>query len=385
MTGLSEKKRGKGTKRKSLVSRIDFVVFFLLIVIAAGYVYSYLLPPAPSSNNLVVYAPQGFMNPSLSVVARNGRRALIDDFQKENGINITYVDDFHNSTVMIEAAASGQVRRPDVYIGIDNLNIIEAKEKQLLEPYESNQLGTIYPWLVESLDPSHHALPYSYLPLALLLDTRERSDLANRSTSLRDLISPELAQTLVVPAPSTTELGRHVLMWEIVTYEKVLKEDWKEWWLRLKPTATVVTTVGKSYDYLLAERLNKSLLLGTATDVVFILQRDSSYEHLATKLPSERGTVYSWVIVYGIAIDRASQNKVLAKKFVDWMLGSTVQQFLAEGSYSYPANSEVALPSSYQKAVNPASFTPLNSLIRHQEIAASFKKWLNEWTTLMKA
>lgn len=381
MSRVVRESRNQRRTRKGL-DPVYIAALFLVMLFAASYLYDTLRPrpQLASDNTLVVYSTKAFMNPVFGFVALGGRRALLIGFEDRNNVNITFVDNFNDAADMVKQSTDGRVRRPDVYIGIDNLSILNIDKERLLEEYRPSNLSKIQEWLITSLDPTLHVVPYAYVPLVALRDDRYLKP--DSFSSLDDLAKPDLTELLALPSPVHTELGRHILAWQAVLYDKLLKRDWKEWWLKVAKRAAMYDSEGKTYDSFLAEQYGRRIILGRATDHFLISQLNATIDYI-TPVPLREGVdLYSWVIVYGAGIDKTSTRKELAKKFIDHLLALEVQKFIPDGDLKFPANSDAPLTPRYSKTIAPESLRPVNSLIMQGELRSRLGVWLTEWEKL---
>jgi thiamine transport system substrate-binding protein len=78
-----------------------------------------------------------------------------------------------------------------------------------------------------------------------------------------------------------------------------------------------------------------------------------------------------------VGILKGSQNRALAEKFVDFMLGATFQQDMPLNMFVYPVNGQAQLPEAFikhaQTAPSPATLAP-------ELIDAKREAWIEAWT-----
>jgi thiamine transport system substrate-binding protein len=81
-----------------------------------------------------------------------------------------------------------------------------------------------------------------------------------------------------------------------------------------------------------------------------------------------------------VGILKGTQNEVLARKFVDFMLSREFQEDMPLQMFVYPVLPEAALPEEFtlynQSPTEPASLDP-------QVIAENRDTWIQAWTELM--
>lgn len=77
---------------------------------------------------------------------------------------------------------------------------------------------------------------------------------------------------------------------------------------------------------------------------------------------------------------KGTQNRVLAQKFIDYMIGVSFQEDIPLQMFVYPVNPDAALPAEFQKYVQvpdqPATLDP-------QLISDRRDAWINAWNEVM--
>ena len=82
---------------------------------------------------------------------------------------------------------------------------------------------------------------------------------------------------------------------------------------------------------------------------------------------------------FGYGGDEAYYVKEKAENFVDWFLSKTVQEYIPENNWMFPANQYAELPDSFQYAVNLTGVNLLNDLIPSEELQEHLGTWMNSW------
>jgi thiamine transport system substrate-binding protein len=81
-----------------------------------------------------------------------------------------------------------------------------------------------------------------------------------------------------------------------------------------------------------------------------------------------------------VGILKGTQNRELAEKFVDFMLGKEFQEDLPLQMFVFPVNLEAVLPPDFIKAAqipaDPATMNP-------EMIGANREKWIKDWTEVV--
>lgn len=87
------------------------------------------------------------------------------------------------------------------------------------------------------------------------------------------------------------------------------------------------------------------------------------------------GTCYRQIEFVGIL--KGARNRVMAEKFVDFLLDVPFQQDVPLQMFVYPVNAQAQLPPEFeqyaQAAQEPAAIAP-------EEIAANREAWIQAWT-----
>ncbi len=297
-------------------------------------------------------------------------------FEEKTGIRVE-VRRFEDSGTMlatvIEEVKSGNVKA-DVVIGIDNIQIIKAKEEGVLEPYTPPNIDAVPGWLIESYDPHHYAIPYDYGLIAFVYDTEYVSDDVMEELSFETFYNTSMASTLIVEDPRTSSTGVSFLLYQITVYEKYLGRDWRDWWRNVKPR--VVSSWGDAYDRFLNEEYH--VVVSYATDPAYSMLFYNSTRYRAALVKYD-DKMLGWLQIEGIGLVKGAPHKEAAKKFIEWFLSEEVQKEIPLNNWMYPANKYVKLPDVYKYAINMSSVEVVNLRITSEEIESSLDKWIEEW------
>jgi len=297
-------------------------------------------------------------------------------FEKKYGVKVKVVkfsDAGEMLSKVIEEVKSGKVTA-DVVIGIDNIQIIKAKKLGVLEPYTPSNINEIYDWLIQSYDPDHYAIPYDYGLIAFVYDTKY---LKLDKLTFEDFYNG-LSGTIVVEDPRTSSTGLSFLLYQITVYEKYLKKDWREWWLKVKPK--VEKSWGDAYDRFLNEEYH--IVVSYATDPAYSVYFYNSTRYNAI-LVTYNGKMLGWLQIEGIGIVKGAPHKEAAKKFIEWFLSKEVQEEIPLNNWMYPANKYAELPDVYKYAIDMSKVEVVNLKMPVSEIEANLETWIEEWLDVM--
>ena len=334
--------------------------------------------------SLTIYAYESLLNYGINASETNLQ--VFDAFESNFNcnINLEYFSDA--GATMARVIAEKDDPQADIIIGIDNIMIHEAKKQDILIPYEPITKNNLSISAIHGLDSDFYATPYDFGCISLIYDKdRVNSSLIPdpEEFTLNDLKSPELAQLLVTEDPTLSSTGLGFLMWTIGIYEKVLDEEWTEWWDKVNSYIQVEKSWGDAFDVFYQDAANRPIMVSYATDPAYnylMFDQDTSVE---TLLSHENDSSYAWLQIEGLGIIKGSSNLELAKDFIDWFTLPTVQELIPENNWMYPVNEEAVLPESFDYAVDPTTITPLNDLFTSNEISDSLEEWRSDWEEIM--
>ncbi len=360
------------------------IVLTVIAVIVAGVVgylvlsgYSPLSGGSAGENVVVVYTYESLLawGPDPDAVYKK----VFDGFTNATGIKVEirkFSDAGEMLSEVIRQVKEGKVEA-DVVIGIDNIQIIKAKEEGVLEPFIPSNIGEIYEWLVQDYDPEHYAIPYDYGVIAFVYDTNYINPDQMSNLTFESFYG-DLGKTLVVEDPRTSSTGLAFLLYQIGVYEKYLGKDWTQWWRDVKPK--VVKSWGDAYDLFLNEQYHIVVSYGTDPAYSYFFYNSTRY---GAALATYNGKPLAWLQIEGIGIVKGAPHRKAAEKFVEWFLSKDVQEEIPLNNWMYPANKNVELPEAYKYAINPLDVELVNNRLTQEEIATNLDNWINEWLSVV--
>lgn len=362
----------------SYKKRIAALAVAVVIVVTAFSVY-YTVANRPSGENtLTVYTYSSFMSYGLNnTTAKN---TVFQSFEHQYGVkvNVRYIQ-----SGLLQSLESKSSSRPDVVIGLTNINGIQAVENHLLLKYTPPGEGYVNTTLLSEMGSvAQYLVPYEYSYLGIDFN---KTFVKNESftPTFSDLLKPSNASNLLLQNPISSATGEEFLLWQIAYYTYILHENWTSWWQAIKPYTNqhIFTDWASSFS---------SFGTGAGTDLLVSYLTDPAYNQVmgygngtGSTVAYSNGTAYGWRTIYGVGIVNGSANIGIAKEFVNYFLSPTVQNLIPENEWMYPANSTISLPASFGLIVNPGLIHPLNQYIDATAISRNLSTWENEWLTIM--
>ncbi|TFG31759.1 thiamine ABC transporter substrate-binding protein [Candidatus Thorarchaeota archaeon] len=359
---------------------IIVVVTIITILIVATYgILSFWKP------RFVVYTYSSFMDWGDEGAEVVLERAFAP-FEEQYGIDIDFVvleADANFIVSRLNAEASNPVA--DVVIGIDNILILQEAARNVLQPYESPSLALINDTLVNALDPDHYLTPFDFGLVTLIysmntINTTTHPQLDN--LTLADLTTTELASALVTEDPHLSSPGLAFLLSQIAIYEKILDEDWTNWWEAVEGNIDVEEGWTEAWSSWSSDP-TKHLLVSYGTDPAYSANYLGTAPDTAIAPFHYQDTDWAWMQVEGVGLVKNGPNPDLGKAFIDYCLNATVQSEIALNQWMFPVRTDLILPAVFDYAIHPNEVSILNTLLNNTEIADNLQSWLDEYDTVM--
>ncbi|MHA1639766.1 MAG: thiamine ABC transporter substrate-binding protein [Candidatus Heimdallarchaeota archaeon] len=272
----------------------------------------------------------------------------------------------------------------DLVIGLDNTMVSRAKEEQILLPLLTGvNLENVSADLIAALDPEKYLVPIDYGLIAVIFDTAYINVSTNPEllTMDFDTLLDTFGKTLVVQDPTQSATGLNFLLYQIVLYEKVLGQEWQQWWKKAKGQVTIDKSWSDSWERVFSKK-EAHMMVSYGTDPAYNAYFGYSYEHNAAII-HYNGTKYGWLQIEGIGVVNGTTKANLAKEYINYALSSEVQDYVATNNWMFPANNQTTLDPSYDYAITTENVTILNNLIQPNYIGDNYQDWLNTWERLV--
>lgn len=331
--------------------------------------------------------PAGAAQPQRLVLMSHDSFAVSQDvvrqFEAENNVTLEFLKAGDAGEALNKACLSKDNPLADVFFGVDNTFLSRAIACDIFEPYRSPALADIPSDL--QLDPESRLLPVDFGYVNLNYDRRwfEQQGLTP-PLALQDLAKPEYKGLLVVQNPATSSPGLAFLLTTVAYFGEQGSYTYLDFWRDLRANEVLVTegwseayfshfTVGSGGEG------DRPLVVSYATsppaDVYY--SEGAKTEPDSGNISPANGT-FRQIEFAGIL--KGAQQRALAEKLIDYLLGRTFQEDIPLQMFVYPANSQAALPELFtqfaQAPEQPAQVSPA-------DIEANRERWIEAWTEVV--
>lgn len=325
-------------------------------------------------------APAG---PTTLTVMTHDSFAISEDviaaFKTANNANVVFLQSGDAGTMLNKAILAKDAPLADVMFGVDNTFLSRALEADIFDAYQSPALSEVPAEFV--LDTSYRTLPVDYGDVCINYDKKyfAENNLAVPA-SFEDLAKPEYKGLLVVENPATSSPG---LAFMLAT-RAYFGDGFLDYWQSLKDNGVAdVDSWETAYYTNFSASSGKgpqpmvvSYASSPAAEVVFASEPLTESPTASIVAP---GMCFRQIEFVGIL--KNGQNRDLAEKFVDFMLGKQFQEDMPLNMFVYPVNQSAQLPEVFTKYAQVAD-QPAD--ISYDDIAAHRDAWIEAWAEVMK-
>lgn len=344
-----------------------------------GYAaYHILGTPPTSASTLTIWAYDGLFGSGTN--PNQTRSEVFGGFSNATGTSIHVVYVSGDLAQALIDAKPGQ--RPDLVMGLDELEAPLADKAGLLVPYISPELSHVNASVIDTIAPDHTVTPYEYGYLGLDYNASLPASMVSTFTQ-GDFFqgmatNPALAKDLYYPDPVQGDItGEEFLAWEVEYYTNVLHQNWTTFWTSVAKEVHPVPDWSTCWnEFTLAAGASPTCLSYTSDPATEAFYGAPGW--MNTSVVHEGGKAWSWMTVYGTGIVQGTPHLSAAEKFVDWTLGTTVQSLVPTNEWMYPASNAVSVPSVYDWTIPPSTITPVNQFTTPQQSASDLTSWVLE-------
>ena len=336
-----------------------FSAIFFVIVIIGISVFSFSRSDSRSAvstgENLTIYAYDSFVS------EWGPGPKIIPAFEEKYGIKVSVISAGDAGQVLQRAIIEKDNVNADILIGIDNNLLSKAITADILSPYKSPNLEHIPEELI--FDTTYNVTPFDYGYFSIIYDSEK---ITNPPASLQDLLKPEFNKSLILMDPRTSSPGLGFMLWTISEF----KNDFTQYWTKLMPSVLTITD-GWDSGYGLFTQGEAPMVLSYTTSPAYHAEYEDTDRYRSAVFTSGH-----YMQIEGIGIVKNSKNRLLAEKFIDFLLENEAQQEIPLTNWMYPVRQDVYLPESFKLAPKPMQSLILESA----KIETNLDSWIEDWT-----
>jgi thiamine transport system substrate-binding protein len=300
---------------------------------------------------------------------------VVAAFEAKYDAKVTFLKSGDAGEVLNRAILSKENPLADVIYGIDNTFLSRALDAGIMEPYKPAALSGISKELI--LDPTYQLVPVDWGDVCLNYDRAwfQEKGIAPPA-SLEDLAGAAYKGLLVVENPATSSPG---LAFLLATIGHFGPDGCLAYWRSLRDNDVWVEN-GWSEAYYnqfsAAGSGSHPIVVSYATSpAAEVYYSEGKYTTPPTGAVLAAGSCFRQVEFVGIL--KGTQQRKLARAFVEWMLGKEFQQDIPLHMWVFPANGQAELPQVFHdfaaQAESPVTLAPA-------DIAANREAWIEAWT-----
>ena len=304
---------------------------------------------------------------------------VVKAFEADNNAKVSFIQSGDAGSMLNQAILTKDAPIADVIFGVDNTFLSRALEADIFETYQSPELTNIADEF--KLDPSNRVLPVDYGDVCINYDKVyfTENNLAV-PLSFEDLAKPEYKDLLVVENPATSSPGLAFLL----ATRAHFGDSYLDYWMSLKENGTVVVDGWETAYY---TNFSASSGKGPQPMVVSYASSPAAEVFFASEPLTDSPTAS--IVASGmcfrqiefVGILKNTPNKILAQKFVDFMLSQKFQEDMPLNMFVYPVNKNAQLPEVFVKY---AEISESPAALSYSEIASNRDIWIEAWTAAMK-
>ena len=320
--------------------------------------------------------------PTLTIMTHDSfeiNAELVASYEADNNVKLVFLKSGDTGAALNKAILSKNAPLADVFYGVDNTFLSRALEAEIFEPYSSPALESISDEM--RLDPGDNLLPVDYGDVCINYDKKyfSENNLPVPQT-LDDLIKPEYKGLLVMENPATSSPG---LAFLLATISYFGDQNYLDYWQNMRVNGLVVVGDWSTAYYTNfsgssghgPQPLVVSYASSPAAEVIFA---ETKLTEAPTGSISGPGTCFRQIEFVGIL--KGTQQRQLAEKLVDFMLGVQFQQDMPLQMFVYPVNPQAELPAEFVKY---AQVSEQPAILNPSDIASHRDEWIAAWVDVV--
>lgn len=285
-------------------------------------------------------------------------------FEETCNCRVDYVVLDSGGEILQRLRLEGESTQADLVLGLDTGTMETSRQTGLLGNHETDLSALDLP--VEWQDPVF--VPYDWGYFAFVYDTEQ---LPNPPESLEALITAPDDLKIIIQDPRTSTPGLGLLLWMRHVYGDQAAARWEQ----LKDKILTTTKSWSDGYFSLFMNGEAPMILSYSTSPAYHMAVDNTDRYQAAAF--EEG---HYLQVEVAALVKSSDQKKLAREFLDFMLTRDFQRHIPLKNVMYPAiHLGDELPDVFSRLIQPSRaryFDPEN-------VTQNRRQWLNEWLDAM--
>ena len=308
---------------------------------------------ANHANTLTIYTYASF-------VSEWGPGPIIKKkFEDKFKIHLEFVTVDSAATLLTKVILEGSSTKADIVLGLDMNLLDEANKSNLFFKHSLEHLINIIDLPIDW--ESENFVPYNYGYFAFVYNNKK---FTNPPNSMEELINNTDAR-IVIQDPRTSTPGLGLLTWIKAIYGNKAGDAWEK--LNKKIISVTKGWTDAYYNIFLAGEAD--MVLSYTTSPAAHIMFENNYDYSAINFSEG-----NYITIEFAGILKSSKNKLLAKKFLRFMLTEDFQSIIPLTNIMYPVIKINDLPEAYKSLEIPKVLQIDPTIINTNK-----EDWIEEW------
>ena len=280
-------------------------------------------------------------------------------FEDKFKIHLEFVTVDSAATLLTKVILEGSSTKADIVLGLDMNLLDEANKSNLFFKHSLKHLINIIDLPIEW--ESENFVPYNYGYFAFVYNNKK---FTNPPNSMEELINNTDAR-IVIQDPRTSTPGLGLLTWIKAIYGNKAGDAWEK--LNKKIISVTKGWTDAYYNIFLAGEAD--MVLSYTTSPAAHIMFENNYDYSAINFSEG-----NYITIEFAGILKSSKNKLLAKKFLRFMLTEDFQSIIPLTNIMYPVIKINDLPEAYKSLEIPKVLQIDPTIINTNK-----EDWIEEW------
>ena len=280
-------------------------------------------------------------------------------FEDKFKIHLEFVTVDSAATLLTKVILEGSSTKADIVLGLDMNLLDEANKSNLFFKHSLEHLINIIDLPIDW--ESENFVPYNYGYFAFVYNNKK---FTNPPNSMEELINNTDAR-IVIQDPRTSTPGLGLLTWIKAIYGNKAGDAWEK--LNKKIISVTKGWTDAYYNIFLAGEAD--MVLSYTTSPAAHIMFENNYDYSAINFSEG-----NYITIEFAGILKSSKNKLLAKKFLRFMLTEDFQSIIPLTNIMYPVIKINDLPEAYKSLEIPKVLQIDPTIININK-----EDWIEEW------